>query len=171
LDFHVFYKITESKGNVKTYVATQTRIYSDCNREELTYLIQVGKDGDYLGRSELRFNAESKEDYFRNKPFEEYTETGEGLERQKLAIRRILIMNAYTQIRYDLPLHSSTHFILYDRLTGEPVMPQKKVWERLVVFGYADRYKQTNHLGDKLDRFVFTNDPAKLHDTHTLTGS
>ena len=95
-----------------------------------------------MGHSELRFNikcAEENEKYFKNKPFTGFTSTEESARRTGLGTRRIFLMNAYAQMNYGFPLYSDTAI-------SEGA---KKMWEKLVQQGKAERFKEGPH-----DRYV-----------------
>jgi len=125
----------------KTYVVQQTKTYSSNNdTEELTYIAHINDRKEFTGYGEMRKNLNNPDDYFKDKPFVGYTRTTDKHLKQGLGMQRLYIMNALTQMLYDLPLNSDTTL----------VTSAKRLWERLVQRSHAKKYKQGEH-----DRYVF----------------
>jgi len=131
-NFSAFYVINHQSGD-RTFAARQTKTYdTNGDTEELVYLIDVDSDGIEEGHGEIRMNISNDDPYFKNKPFVGYTETEGGFRRQGLGTRRLLMMNTFTQMLYDLPLHSDT--LIAD--------DARRLWERLAVEGKAIKYPE-----------------------------
>lgn len=130
--------IIHPDGN-ETYVATTTKIYSGDDVEESTYFIDM-QGGSVAGYGELRKNLTKGGSYFTDKPLVGYTETEPTMRRQGLGLRRLEIMNAFSQMKYQLPLYSDTLL--------QP--DAKRRWEELVQVGKAEKFKEGRH-----DRYVF----------------
>lgn len=121
-NFEEFYIIKHDNGDL-TYVAEQQKKYPDDgdevdDYEKDTYFFET-KGGNKIGHGELRYNISSKDEFFIGKPFVGFTDTEKDYRRTGLGKRRIIEMNAYSQMRYKLSLHSST------TITPEA----KKLWE------------------------------------------
>lgn len=139
-NFSAFYVIYHQSGD-RTFAAKQTKTYdTNGDTEELVYLIDLDSNGKEEGHGEIRMNVSNDDPYFKNKPFVGYTATEDGFRRQGLGTRRLLIMNTFTQILYDLPLHSDT------LITDDA----RRLWERLVAEGKAIKYQE-----GKNERFRF----------------
>jgi hypothetical protein len=152
-DFEACFLIVHADGTC-TYVASQEKIYSQGgfeSMEKLTYFFDAGTDDEYQGHAELRYAPYSLDSFFYQKPFVGWTKTEDSLLRQGLGLRRLMMMNAYSQMMYSLPLHSDTLMIPSADPKGSP---PRGVWEKLVRQGRAVMYRE----GDK-DRFMFKDSP------------
>lgn len=130
----------------KTYVGVQTKTYGDeGDTERLMHLIDVGVDDQEIGHGEVRLyiDGPKKESaYFKDKPFVGGTNTEDGSRGKGLGMRRLRMMNALTNMQYNLPLHSDT--------LQSP--EAKRLWEKLVAEGAAKKY--TEEVG-KNERYMF----------------
>jgi len=161
LNFNGLYLITSREG-LPIYAAKQLKNLTHNNRpewEESTYFINIGPDNLVRGYSELRLKLSRPSVFFKNKPLEQGTYTYNAADtnntRKGLSTLRILSMNALSQMIYQLPLHSSTHF-LHDEI-DRLIQPQKLVWEKLVQQGIAQKYPEGE---EGHDRFVIINPPT-----------
>ncbi|MDA2936086.1 hypothetical protein MYX06_02620 [Patescibacteria group bacterium AH-259-L05] len=137
-NFEKFFVIKHENGN-KTFVAQQTKNYSDNGTtEKLTYIVDVDKNGAYIGHGAI--NISTPDEYFKNKPFVDYTKTLKEHRKKGLGTRRLYLMNAVSQMLYGRPLHSA--------LTRGP--KAESLWQKLAANGEAKKIKQ----GDR-DRYVF----------------
>jgi hypothetical protein len=149
LNFNFLYLIKHGGGD-RTFVATQTKDLND-GPEQSAYVVDVDDDGQIMGYSELRYVYDNPKDFFKGKPFEQWSGTEQEFTHRGLSTRRIFVMNALSQMLYRLPLYSSTHFVHHTNDQDERIQPQKIVWEKLVIKGFARKFKQGGY-----DRFVFT---------------
>lgn len=149
LNFTDLYLITHKDGG-HTFAVTQTKNL-DGGPEKSTYVVDIGENGEFMGYSELRYVYENPRSFFKEKPFEQYSVTEKAFTGKGLSARRILVMNALSQMRYGLPLYSSTDFGELANSEGLRIQPQKLAWEKLVREGFARKFKE----GEQ-DRFVFT---------------
>jgi hypothetical protein len=131
-NFSEFYLVMHSDDS-KTFLARQTKTY-DTNRdtEEVTYLVDIDKQNVHVGHGEIRWNISNKSDFFKNRPLVGYTETYQDYRKQGLGLRRLLVMNAVSEMLYGLPLNSD--ILSHDN--------QERRWKRLVEQGKAIVYKQ-----------------------------
>jgi hypothetical protein len=130
--------ITHPDGS-RTYVATTKKIYSMLDEEESTYFVDM-EGGSVLGYGELRKDLSKGGKYFTDKPFVGYTRTEAANVRQGLGLRRLEMMNAFSQMKYSLPLYSDT--VMNTGATSR--------WEELVRAGKAEKFKEGRE-----DRYVF----------------
>ena len=130
-NFGAFYVVHYADGG-KTFIAEQIKTYdTNHDTESLAYLVDV--DGEtQLGHGELRMNISNPEKFFKDKPFVGYTKTEKTSRRKGFGRRRLLVMNAFSQMRYKLPLYSGT--LIEDRA--------KSVWESLVKEDLAQRIRE-----------------------------
>jgi len=149
LNFTALYLITHKDGE-HTFAARQTNNLPE-GLEQSAYIVDVGKNGEFLGYSELRYVYDNPKTFFKEKPFQQWSGTEKGFTRRGLSTRRILVMNALSQMLYGLPLYSSTGFVHDTSPEALRNQPQKLVWEKLVREGDARKFKE----GEQ-DRFVFT---------------
>jgi len=150
-DFERFFLIKHSDGS-KTYIAQQTKTYSTNKDTEMLVYFVDSLDEEVFGYSELRFNISNPSEYFKDKPFVGYTETyginkntGKTNRKKGLGTRRLLVMNAFSNAFYALPLYSDT-------LTEEE--NAKPIWEKLMQQGKAKKIKEGEN-----NRYVFSTDP------------
>jgi hypothetical protein len=136
-----------------TYIASQTKKFTRTNLEVETdtYFVDI-LDGEYVGRSELRYAPKSNIGFFKKRPFIGYIITEENLRDAGLGTRRVYQMNAISQMFFNLPLYSDT--LISSKMCG--------LWENLVKEGKASKFKQ-----DKANRFLFTDQEPKDF-THTV---
>lgn len=126
----------------QTYIAHQTKTYSTNNdTESLIYLVDMNGKGENVGHGEVRKNISNTAPFFKDKPFVSYTFTEDDHTQRGLGRRRLLLMNALSQMMYGFPLNSDT--VLIDK--------EKKLWERLVAENRAKQYQEGPN-----PRFVFT---------------
>lgn len=149
LNFTALYLVTHEDGS-RTFAARQTKVLS-AGPEESTYFVDINENNEYLGYSELRYVYNNSKSFFQKKPLEQWSGTEDGSRRMGLSIRRILVMNALSQMLYGLPLYSITHFIYDTNPEDMRIQPQKLVWEKLVSEGIARKFEESGQ-----DRFVFT---------------
>ena len=128
------------------YIAEQTKTYGHGEKEEVIHLVDTTHDGAIKGYGEIRFNKESSEDYFHDKPFVGTTRTEEEYRGEGLARRRLLVMNLVTVARLGLALHSDT-LIAHEHAL--------RTWERLVREERAMKYDQQLKAGKQTPRFRF----------------
>lgn len=131
-NFEKLYTIGHDNGDI-TYVAEQTKILGKENyeQEKNAYFFE-SREGKEIGHGELRYNDVSEDKYFKNKPFVGYSATEKEYRRMGLGKRRIFEMNAYSQMRYQLPLYS-----------GTVITPEvKRIWEALVKEGKAEKFRE-----------------------------
>src|ERR1035437_9640835 len=142
-NFSAFFLISHNSGGV-TYVVQQTKIYDhkEGATETLVHIIDVDQFGNKQGDGEIRNNVSDNRAYFKNKPFVGWTETEENLRGKGLGLglRRLLMMNALSQMLYGLPLHTDT---IITRSSG-------RILKRLARKGKIDKYKE----GER-NRYVF----------------
>lgn len=129
-DFHQLF-IIESGSDI-VFVAHQTKIYNPDSAERLVYLVEMSKSR-YIGHGEIRFNPNSEEPFFKDKPFVGFTNTEEAFRRRGIGTRRLEIMNGLTNILFNLPLHSSQFKEDYKKDSESP-------WKMQVRLGNARRY-------------------------------
>ncbi|MDP1689824.1 MAG: hypothetical protein Q8L52_01295 [bacterium] len=142
-NFNKIYKFTHPNGDV-TYVGQQDKVYNtNDSTERLTFFADT-RDGQMTGYLELRFALTDLNKYFKNKPFVGFSRTNATFLRQGLAKRRLEEANAYSVSEHRLPLNSDS--FVTEKARG--------VWERLMVEGKAEKYKE----GDN-ERFRFV--PSK----------
>ena len=97
--------------------------------------------GDQLmGSGELRKAITNQVEYFKDKPFVGSTRNEESGKGKFLGARRLEIMNAFSQMKYGLPLYSDT------RMSPLAI----DVWEGFVQSGKATKFKEGPN-----DRYVF----------------
>ncbi|MBW3013676.1 hypothetical protein KY335_00370, partial [Candidatus Woesearchaeota archaeon] len=102
------------------------------NIEELVY-VYVVNDDIVVGNGELRYSLEPEMDFFKNKPFVGFTETEEEFRERGLAIRRLVLMNALSQIFFGFPLNSNERSMHPGGMAA---------WRHLAREGKARRYRQ-----------------------------
>lgn len=142
-NFEALFVIEHDSGD-RTFVAQQTKTYStNGDTEQLTYFVDTNSDDAVIGKSEMRRNISNKSDYYKDKPFVGSIYTLENYRKRGLGTRRLIVMNAVSQMLYGLALHSST--VVSDLAAA--------VWTRLVREGKARVYKEGVH-----DRFAFSPD-------------
>lgn len=138
--FSHLFLITHPYGD-QTFVATETKIHSDIGGpDEWAYLIEYNSDGTKLGFADMRRALLATTPHFADKPYADHNNTELGFLKHGLAIRRLKMMNALSQMLYGMPLNSDIG------LSAENC----RRWEKLVAEGQAKAYK------DGLDvRYVF----------------
>lgn len=139
-NFDKLYKFTHKNSDV-TYVAQQDKTY-DTNgaTERLTYFADT-RGEEMTGYLELRLAISESSEYFKGKPFVGFTRTYSDFLKQGLGKRRLEEANAYSLSEHSLPLNSDT------LVEGEA----KKLWNRLVVEGKAEKYDEN---GQERFRFI-----------------
>lgn len=137
-NFEIAYLIKHDNGDL-TYVAEQEKDYQEKGIEKNAYFFDV-RDGKKIGHGELRYSANRKEEFFDQKPFVGFTNTEDDYRRLGLGERRLFEMGAYSQIRYGLPLYSST------TITKEA----EKVWQKLEAHGKANKIEDQDGVRYKL---------------------
>ncbi|MCK4670683.1 MAG: hypothetical protein KAT43_05780 [Nanoarchaeota archaeon] len=125
--------VVRHNDDMRTYIARQPKLHDDGEIEELTYLFEMDENNASFGHGEIRFYPAMQRDYFKDKPFVGYSHTNDDYLKRGLAIRRLVLMNALSQLFFDLPLHSSERFVH---------VGAGKAWERLVKQGKAKSYQQ-----------------------------
>lgn len=141
-NFDAVFRVNHEDGT-NTYVAKQEKSYKERNKliaEDSTYLIDLDQSGVIVGWGEIRKSLTDQGDYFKDKPFVGYTYTETEHRGKGLGQRRIIMMNAISQMLYHFPLNSDT------TLSSDAA----RVWEGLVATGKAKRYMQ-----GESQRFVF----------------
>jgi hypothetical protein len=140
-NFTHLFLITHPNGD-QTFVATETKIHSDeGGPDEWAYLIEYNSDNAKLGYAVMRRAKSPTTPHFSDKPYGDHNYTEDGFRKHALAVRRLKIMNALSQMLYGMPLNSDIGLSLDYR---------KSVWDELVSTGQAKAYK------DGLDvRYVF----------------
>lgn len=131
-NFDKYFLIRHDSGEI-TYAAQQRKTYWSGSTEIITNLIDFDQSGDRQGDGEIRYDPT-----FKGKPFVGWSGTEDNYQMRGLGIRRLLMMNALSQILHGLPLHSSNHF-LTPRRTGNG---EKGIWEKLLSEGKVDKYKE-----------------------------
>lgn len=139
-NFNSFFVIFHDDGS-RTYLATQDKTYWNKQAENLVYFADITQSGLLVGNGEMRNSTTKKSDYFKDKPFVGSTNTKENVRRNGLGTRRLLMMNAVSQMLYGLSLNSSTTIIDNAEI---------RIWERLTTNGAAREYSE-----GKMRRFVF----------------
>ncbi len=137
-NFEFFFLIKHSNGDI-TYLAQQTKNYHEkVGIERLTYFWET-RNKENIGHGELRYNISDKDEFFKNKPFVGFSETEKEFQKQGLGKRRLLLMNAYSQMLYQLPLYSS------DIITPKA----ENIWVQLEGEGLAQKL-----IGENRKRYV-----------------
>lgn len=139
-------RVHEHADGDMTYLANQTKTYSQGDTEEIIHVIDASPDGEVIGTGEVRYNPTSKEDYFKGKPFVGATSTVESRRNEGLATRRLRIMKLAAAAEFGLSLHSDTLF------SDDSA---RKIWEHLVRDGLAERYMQKTSSGASHPRYRF----------------
>ena len=80
------------------------------------YSMEFDKTGIRNGRFEIRYQPNSTNSYFKNKPFVEWVQTEEGFQHQGLGIRKHKTMAALSRAIYGLALHADSNFECEKRL-------------------------------------------------------
>lgn len=126
-----------------TYLGEHEKLYATGDTERVSYLVDMTEDSaQAIGRGELRYNESSNTDYFKDKPFVGYTRTYDTHLEKGYGRRRLHALNLAAQTLYNLPLHSDT-------LRSAPAT---RLWEKLVVDGLAEMYRQDQHARYKFIR-------------------
>lgn len=131
-----------------TYLGEHEKLLAVGDTERTTYLVDLTEDGTQtIGRGELRFNAISDTDYFKDKPFVGYTRTYSDqlvgdFSHRGYGRRRLHALNLAAQTLYNLPLHSDT----------VRSAPATRLWEKLVADSLAEIYMQGQHTRYKFIR-------------------
>ena len=113
--YDAFFTIKHPNGDV-TYLAEQTGSYdTEGDTEEMTYFVDT-RESEILGYGELRNNLTNRSEDYKDKPYVGYTRTEDAHARQGLGARRLLEMNAVSEMKYGLPLHSG--IIIEPRITS-----------------------------------------------------
>lgn len=142
-NFDHFFAIHHSLGDI-TYVAQQTKVYpvigvteysNAADTRDLVYLRDVTVSGEDEGYGVLIKSIKS------NKPYVGYTSTEEEYQKKGLGKRRLLMMNALSQMLFGFPLHSD--------IIIRPVA--ESIWVKLATEGKAIKYNEEGR-----DRFMFT---------------
>lgn len=132
-NFDSFFKITHDNKD-ETYIAKQLKELANADekiKEEDTYFIDT-RDQFIIGNGELRFDMSLRDGGFLRKPFIGYTGTTENYQRQGLGVRRIEVMNAFSEMHYNSPVYS-------DSLLSPSA---EKVWEFLQTSGHAEKIQE-----------------------------
>ncbi len=129
----------------ETYLANQTKIYGDDEKESIIHVIDTTPAGQVIGVGEVRFNRDSEEDYFKDKPFVGWTLTENARSNEGLGSRRLLVMRLATAAEFGLVLHSDT--LITESAT--------RIWERMVRNGLAERYDQPISANKTAPRYRF----------------
>ena len=138
-NFEVFFLITHLDDS-KTYITQQTKTYDTNGETEMLTFFVDSSNNELEGYSELRLNFSNSIKYFIDKPFVGFTDTEQKFRNKGLGVRRLKIMNAFSESFYGLPIYSDT-------LITESA---KRVWEKLVIGGEAHKF-----LEDKKERYGF----------------
>lgn len=138
-NFDAYFLIRHDSGEV-TYAVQQTKTYWTGSTEILIDLIDLDQSGNQQGDGEIRYDPSDDRPCFKNKPFTGWTETEENYRKRGLGRRRLLMMNALSQMLYGLPLHSDTTIL----------EQEKRILEKLLDEGKVSKYKEGEH-----DRYVF----------------
>lgn len=114
--------------------------------ENTVQLVEADKKNRVVGRGEVRFEPNARNDFFKNKPFVGGTFTGEKRRGEGLGRHRLLAMNLTSRSFFGLYLYSGTIF-------SDP--SARHMWQELVSAGMATRYMQKREAGYKSERFCF----------------
>ncbi|MDO8591405.1 MAG: hypothetical protein Q7R60_00570 [bacterium] len=130
------------------FFAQYVKIEPSENVTEVTAAeIEINEAGRVIGSGELALATDSDDDFFINKPYVGDTNSLE-CKRQGYGRRRILAMQAVSQLLFKLPLHSGTFF-------ASPAA--ERVWLRLVRDGYAEQFLEPESPTGPLTRYRFIN--------------
>jgi len=125
-NFEKFFVVTHP-DNKQTFLAQQTKEYSKkILIEKVTYFADFENEK-IMSRAELVFNTrcdKKYEKFFKNKPFVGWISTPRDVRKTGMAKRIILMMNAYSQAAYNLPLYSDTNFTDSGREFTEKLFPR-----------------------------------------------
>lgn len=142
-NFQKLYTFSYLNGDI-CYIAEQDKTYgTNGDTERHTYFMDRRGDKE-IGYLELRLNISNQIIYFKGKPFVGFTRTAEDFQSEGLGERRLRVANAYSLEQYNVSLNSSA--VIEEEA--------KRIWERLVEKGDAEKYKEGKH---ERFRFVIKN--------------
>lgn len=135
-------KIVHDNGE-ESYIRTVSN-----SKSHKVYVAEFNTDKEYIGTGSMKLFTQTDNEFFKDKPYVNWTKTHEEHERRGYGTRRLYIMNALSQTIHQLPLNSSGKFIINYLVDDTP--SQKRLWQNLVEAGDATPYKYQNE-----ERFVF----------------
>jgi hypothetical protein len=143
-NFTHLFLISHPNGD-QTFVATETKNHKDAGGpDEWAYLMEYNSDGVKLGSAVMRRAILATTPHFADKPYADHNNTETDFIKHGLAIRRLKMMNALSQMLYRMPLNSDIG------LSAENC----RRWEKLVAEGQAVAYKDGDY-----KRFAFIQTP------------
>lgn len=144
-DFGNLRHIKHESGDL-SYLADQTKVYGNGESESTIHLVDTTPKGQLTGVGEVRFNPQSNDDYFKDKPFVGWTHTEKEYRSEGLGRRRLLVMKLAAAAEFGLTLHSDT-LLAHDAAT--------QIWKHMVDRGLAEEYKQSLASGGTTPRYKF----------------
>lgn len=134
-DFHVLFEITHFAPYL-SHVAWKTVYHHSGGIETNMFVSDIDPKNQesLLGSGVLRYDFGNQDQFFRLKPFVDYTHTQPPHQRRGLALARLVTMNALSQAFLGLPLYSGSSF---HTITEQK--PSEGPWLRLVELGLAER--------------------------------
>lgn len=150
-NFSALARISHPDGSV-TYVAEGMQEWANGGVAPAVYFVDYVEDTP-AGHAEMCFNPNATEGTADAAPyvgsFDTYTERdkeggGQNFQRRGLGARRVIEMDAYAKARFGHALDSDTHLV-HDGVDadGNPTSSMRRIWERFVAEGKAERYVRT----------------------------
>jgi hypothetical protein len=141
--------VIDSEDYSRTFVVMQKKNYESGNFELQIYISTLDVYANPLGHGEIRYNPQSTDEYFKNKPFAGFTSLDNKLlsddelfvkMRLEVGLNQLNMMNALCCTIYGWPMYSDTI-----------TLPEEKpVWKHLLKKGKVSLFKEGTE-----DRYVF----------------
>ncbi|TSC64423.1 MAG: hypothetical protein G01um101491_292 [Parcubacteria group bacterium Gr01-1014_91] len=136
-NFNSYYVIEHTDiPDLKTYVAEQDKYYGNIGEqkglERNVYFYDMLGEVE-VGHGELRYQPESDEEYFKDRPFVGFNQTEKEFRKRNFAFKRLIEMGSYSVMQWGLPLYS-----------GDQNADADKVWQKLMREGMAEEVPTDN---------------------------
>lgn len=144
--FNRFLKIDHKDGDVTWVGNYHEPAPAKSNSDEEFFFLVDHKDGKETGIGTVKYYPHVNQKYYDHQPFIGNTETATDSRKQGIGMRRMLAMNALSQMEYNSPLHS-----------GVSIEPEaESLWQKLITEGKAHILPQIpNDKFYRRERYVF----------------